>query len=50
MQFRENLACSRPPGGFTPPLGKILDPPLGVALIMADSGGHPFTLRVTDLF
>ena len=26
--FRENLACSRPPGGFTPPLGKILDLPL----------------------
>ena len=27
--FRENLACSR--GGFTPPLGKILDPPLVIA-------------------
>ena len=26
--FRENLACSRSPGGFMPPLGKILDPPL----------------------
>ena len=31
--FRENLACPAPPGGFTPPLGKILDPPLLFFLI-----------------
>ena len=30
-----------PPGGFTPPLGKILDPPLLASIILGEECGRP---------